>query len=77
MRNRICLLAAAAISVWFALPAAAEYPTRPIRFIVAFPPSGGSAEWSSGVHPFLAFLLSQLMRSSFVVGTSTCSTPSL
>ena len=41
MRNRIYLLAAATILVWFALPAAAEYPTRPIRFIVAFPPSGG------------------------------------
>ena len=41
MRKLIRLLGATGILVLVAIPVAAQYPTRPIRFIVAFPPGGG------------------------------------
>ncbi len=41
MRKLIRLLGAVGTLVLVALPVAAQYPARPIRFIVAFPPGGG------------------------------------
>lgn len=41
MGKLIRVLAATGILALVALPVAAQYPTRPIRFIVAFPPGGG------------------------------------
>lgn len=41
MGKLVRVLAAMGILALVALPVAAQYPTRPIRFIVAFPPGGG------------------------------------
>src|SRR5215467_2875036 len=41
MRITVQLLVVAALLALAALASAAEYPARPIRFIVPFPPGGG------------------------------------
>ena len=41
MRKLIRLLAATGMLALVGVPAAAQYPTKPIRFIAAFPPGGG------------------------------------
>jgi tripartite-type tricarboxylate transporter receptor subunit TctC len=56
MRLLIALLATAALSA--ALPAAAEYPDRPIEMIITFPPGGPTDVAARVVQPALAKALS-------------------
>lgn len=63
MLRRVCSLAVLAVCVLISVPAAAQYPNRPIRLIVPFPP-GGTADLSARA---VAVPLSQALGQSIIV----------